>query len=29
LRFPSFISECGLGGMLSKRSAIRRVGSSK
>jgi hypothetical protein len=29
LRLPSLISLCGLGGMLSNRSAIRRVGSSK
>jgi hypothetical protein len=28
LRLPSFISLCGLGGILNKRSAIRRVGSS-
>jgi hypothetical protein len=28
LRLPSFISLCGFGGILSKRSAIRRVGSS-
>jgi hypothetical protein len=29
LRLPSLISLCGFGGILSKRSAIRRVGSSK
>jgi hypothetical protein len=29
LAFPSFISSCGFGGMLSMRSAIRRVVSSR